>query len=105
MKTTTLCFVFALVLSAEGGKLTDADKLALARADAAAAKANATLTGFVSQAQRQVQLFEDAAKKATDERDRLIADLKKKLGLDAACTFDDQQEPKCPEKKEAAKKQ
>lgn len=97
MKTTTLLILTALVLSAEG-KLTTEDKLQLSRAEAAAAKAQATLTNFVSQAQRAVQELEAKAKDANDAHQKLIADLKKKLLLDAACTFDENQEPKCPAK-------
>ncbi len=97
MKLTTL-FLMALLLSAEG-KLTTEEKLSLARSEAAAAKAQATLTNFVSQAQRAVQEMEQKAKEAAAAHEKLMGELKKKYSLDAACTFDEAQEPKCPEKK------
>lgn len=100
MKNTLLISMMiasALMLNAQG-KLTETDKLALSRAEAAAAKAQATLSNFVSQAQRAVQEMEAKAKEANEAHQKLIADLKKKLGLDATCTFDEQQEPKCPAK-------
>lgn len=101
MKLTTLLLMTALVLSAQG-KLTDTDKLALARADAAASKADAALTGTVAAAQRQIQALEADARAKAEARDKLASELKKKLGLKEACTFDANQEPQCP--KEEAKK-
>jgi len=101
MKLTTLLILTALVLLAES-KLTDADKLALARAESAAAKADAALTGTVAAAQRQIQALEADARAKAEARDKLAADLKKKLGLKDSCSFDAQQEPSCP--KEEAKK-
>ena len=95
MKLTTLFLMTALALFAES-KLTDADKLALSRAEAAAAKADAQLSGLVAAAQRQIQALEADAKAKAEARDRLIAELKKKLGLKDSCTFDAQQEPQCP---------
>ncbi len=100
MKLTTLLFS-ALALLAEG-KLTDADKLALARAESAAAKADAALTGTVAAAQRQIQALEADARAKAEARDKLAAELKKKLGLKESCAFDANQEPSCP--KEEAKK-
>lgn len=102
MKTTTLLILMALLLSAES-KLTTEEKLQLSRLEAAAAKAQATLTNFVSQAQRAVQEMEAKAKDAQTTYEKMVADLKKKHGLDAACTFDEAQEPKCPAEKEAKK--
>lgn len=96
MKLTTL-FMMALLLGAES-KLTTEEKLSLSRAEAAAAKAQATLTNFVSQAQRAIQEMEAKAKEAAEAHQKLISDLKKAHGLDAACTFDEAQEPKCPAK-------
>lgn len=96
MKLTTL-FLMALLLSAES-KLTTDEKLQLSRAEAAAAKAQATLTNFVSQAQRAVQEMEAKAKEAAAALEKLTTDLKAKHGMDAACTFDESQEPKCPSK-------
>lgn len=101
MKHTTLLLVTALMLSAQG-KLTEADKLALARAEAAASKADAALTGTVAAAQRQIQALEADARAKSEARDKIAAELKKKLGLKDACTFDANQEPVCP--KEEAKK-
>ncbi len=101
MKLTTLLLVTALALFAEG-KLTDADKLALARAEAAASKADAALTGTVAAAQRQIQTLEADARAKAEARDKLAAQLKARMGLKDACTFDAQQEPVCP--KEEAKK-
>ncbi len=98
MKLTTLLIETALALSAES-KLTTEEKLSLARSEAAAAKAQATLTNFVSQAQRAVQEMEAKAKEAAAAHEKLVGELKKKHALDAACTFDEAQEPKCPEKK------
>lgn len=97
MKITTLLILTVLVLSAEN-KLTTDEKLQLSRLEASAAKAQATLTNFVSQAQRAVQEMEAKAKEASEAHQKLVADLKKKLALDAACTFDENQEPKCPTK-------
>lgn len=97
MKITTLLIATALALSAES-KLTTEEKLSLARSEAAAAKAQATLTNFVSQAQRAVQEMEAKAKEAAAAHEKLIGELKKKHALDAACTFDEAQEPKCPTK-------
>ena len=97
MKLTTLLIATALALSAES-KLTTEEKLTLARSEAAAAKAQATLTNFVSQAQRAVQEMEQKAKDAAAAHEKLVGELKKKHALDAACTFDEQQEPKCPAK-------
>ena len=96
MKLTTL-FLMALLLSAES-KLTTEEKLSLARSEAAAAKAQATLTNFASQAQRAVQEMEAKAKEAAAAHEKLVGELKKKHALDAACTFDEAQEPKCPQK-------
>lgn len=96
MKLTTL-FLMALLLSAES-KLTTDEKLQLSRAEAAAAKAQATLTNFVSQAQRAVQEMEAKVKEAAAAHEKLMADLKAKHGLEPACTFDEQQEAKCPTK-------
>lgn len=101
MKLTTLLIVSALALFAEG-KLTEADKLALARAEAAASKADAALTGTVAAAQRQIQALEADARAKAEARDKLAAELKKKLGLKESCNFDANQEPQCP--KEEAKK-
>jgi len=95
MKLTTLLIISALALFAEG-KLAEADKLALARAEAAAAKADAQLTGMVAAAQRQIQALEADARAKAEARDKLAGELKKKLGLKDACTFDAQQEPVCP---------
>lgn len=97
MKLTTTLFLMALLLSAES-KLTTEEKLSLARSEAAAAKAQATLTNFVSQAQRAVQEMEAKAKEAAAAHEKLVGELKKKHALDAACTFDEAQEPKCPTK-------
>lgn len=97
MKTTTLLIATALALSAES-KLTTEEKLQLSRLEAAAAKAQATLTNFLSQAQRAMQEMEAKAKEAAAAHEKLMADLKTKHGMDAACTFDEQQEPKCPAK-------
>ena len=96
MKITTL-LLMALALSAES-KLTTEEKLQLSRSEAAAAKAQATLTNFVSQAQRAVQEMEQKAKDAAAAHEKLIGELKKKYSFDAACTFDETQEPKCPSK-------
>lgn len=101
MKHTTLLLITALMLSAQG-KLTEADKLALARAEAAASKADAALTGTVAAAQRQIQALEADARAKAEARDKIAAELKKKLGLKDACTFDANQEPQCP--KEETKK-
>lgn len=96
MKLTTL-FLMVLLLSAES-KLTTEEKLSLARSEAAAAKAQATLTNFVSQAQRAVQEMEAKAKEAASAHEKLVGELKKKHALDASCTFDEAQEVKCPAK-------
>lgn len=98
LKTTLLMFGLALMLQAQS-KLTTEEKLQLSRLEAAAAKAQATLTNFVSQAQRAVQEMEAKAKEAAAAHEKLVADLKKKHGLAEACTFNEQQEPKCPEVK------
>lgn len=98
MKLTTLLIITALGLLADG-KLTDADKLSLARAEAAASKADAALTGTVAAAQRQIQALEADARAKAEARDKLVAELKKKLGLKEACTFDVNQEPVCKEEK------
>lgn len=98
LKTTLLMFGMALLLPAQG-KLTTEEKLQLSRLEAAAAKAQATLTNFVSQAQRAVQEMEAKVKEAAAAHEKLIADLKAKHKLDAACVFDENQEPKCPEVK------
>lgn len=97
LKTTLLMIAIALMLQAQG-KLTTEEKLQLSRLEAAAAKAQGTLTNFVSQAQRAIQEMEAKAKEAAVAHEKLAADLKKKYGLDTACTFDEQQEPKCPAK-------
>lgn len=98
MKLTTLLIATALALSAES-KLTTEEKLQLSRLETAAAKAQATLTNFVSQAQRAIQEMEAKAKEAVAAHEKLVTDLKAKHKLDAACTFDEAQEPKCPEVK------
>lgn len=103
MKTTLLILVMALALSAQS-KLTTDEKLQLSRLEAAAAKAQATLTNFVSQAQRAVQEMEAKAKEAQAAHEKMVADLKKKHALDAACTFDEAQEPKCPTTAKEVKK-
>lgn len=94
-KFTALLIMAALTLSAEG-QLTIEEKLSLARSEAAVAKAQATLTNFVSQAQRAVQEMEQKAKDAAAAHEKLIGELKKKHKLDDACTFDEAQESKCP---------
>lgn len=98
MKLTTLLIATALALSAES-KLTTEEKLQLSRLEAAAAKAQATLTNFLSQAQRAIQEMEQKAKESAAAHEKLADELKKKYALDAACAFDEAQEPKCPEKK------
>ena len=97
MKLTTLLIATALALSAES-KLTTEEKLQLSRSEANAAKAQATLTNFVSQAQRAVQEMEQKAKEAAAAYEKLVGDLKKKHALDETCVFDEAQEPKCPAK-------
>jgi len=97
LKTTLLMITMAAALSAQA-KLTTDEKLQLSRLEAAAAKAQATLTNFVSQAQRAVQEMEAKVKEANAAHEKLIAELKAKHKLDAACTFDEQQEPKCSTK-------
>lgn len=100
LKTTLLMIVTALMLIAQAKltTLTTDEKLQLSRLEAAAAKAQATLTNFVSQAQRAVQEMEAKVKEATTAHEKLITELKAKHKLYAACTFDEQQEPKCPTK-------
>lgn len=102
VKTTLLMITTALMLSAQA-KLTTDEKLQLSRAEAAAAKAQAILTNFVSQAQRTVQDLEQKAREANEANQKLVTELKTKHKLDAACTFDEQQEPKCPVAKEVKK--
>lgn len=97
LKTTLLMFVMSLLLQAQG-KLTTEEKLQLSRLEAAAAKAQATLTNFVSQAQRAVQEMEAKAKEAQSAYEKMVVDLKKKHSLASDCTFDEAQEPKCPVK-------
>ena len=108
LKITLLMIVTAMALSAQAKlttltTLTTEEKLQLSRLEAAAAKAQATLTNFVSQAQRAVQEMEAKVKDATGAHEKFTAELKVKHKLDAACTFDEQQEPKCPASKEAKK--
>lgn len=98
LKTTLLMFGMALMLAAQG-KLTEPEKLALARAEAAAAKAGAEVAGFANYANNEIRRLEAAAKQKTEARDALVAELKKKHSIGAACTFDENQKPKCPEVK------
>lgn len=84
-------------------KLTAEEKLNLARAEAAVARANARLNGTVAEAQRQIQKLESEVREKVDALQKLSAELKKAHGLDVTCTFDEAQEPNCPEKKEEKK--
>lgn len=106
MKLTTL-FLMALLLSAES-KLTTEEKLSLARSEAAAATAEAALNymlgrstecvSFVAESRKQIPEMSEKAKAAREASAKLAADLKKKYGIEEACTFDETQEPKCPAK-------
>lgn len=108
IKTTILKIIAAAALAVSMFAQTKVtisqdEKLKLLRLESAAARAQATLTNFVAQAQRAVQEMEQRSKEATAAYEKEVADLKSRHKLPSECKFDENQDPKCPDPKEVKK--